>query len=242
VRIVQGWPLSAFAFALACGGCADQSAPPVVAVPGSRDVPAAPRGLSVAIPTDCPGGAVPKEPVDYGVCHLELALARTGSSAKVNVAVATDPAAAAALTASGVQLGARSESYVILPEAQATQVIGRDPAGAMYGALDVAERLGQGGAGALPLHAPVVASPAVTVRAANPFLTVPTRGEPIWWFDDPKFWTEFLDMMARGRLNFLDMHGMYNPENTKCPNALLWFALVRDEPELPPARRAARAA
>ena len=216
--------------ALVCAACVSGSGQPLSPAPVSVVlVPAAP---AVAIPSNCPGGVQPKDPVEYGRCEVELAKARVKSSAGVTVVLASDPTAAAALAAAGAKLDPRPESYAIVSQGGGTLVVGSDAVGAMYGALDVAERLGQGGAGALPVRAPVTATPAVTLRGANPFLMLPMQGEASWWFMDPAFWTEFLDMMARGRLNFLDMHGMGNFSNTKFPNALLWFATSASFPDI----------
>ncbi len=212
---------------LALSACMNGATPSPTA-PAPAEAPPAPAATrapaEVAIPSDCPGGAQPKGPVEYATCKLDLAKARAKSTADVNVVLASDPAAVATLEGAGVKLDARPESYVILPQGDATLVVGRDGTGAMYGALDIAERLDLDGASALPIRAPVAATPAVSIRGANPFLVLPVQGEGAWWFGDPAFWTEYLDMMARGRLNFLDMHGMDNVANTAFPNALLWFA------------------
>ena len=217
-------PLASFTFAVsACMNGASQS-PSAPAPPVSAQTAATPAAAQVALPSDCPGGVQPKDPVAYGGCKLELAKARAKSTGNVSVLLATDATATATLAAAGVKLDARPESYVLVPRGDATLVVGRDAVGAMYGALDVAERLDLDGAGALPLRTPVTAAPAVALRGANPFLILPIQGEGTWWFTDPTFWTEYLDMMARGRLNFLDMHGMGNFATTNFPNALLWFA------------------
>jgi hypothetical protein len=160
-------------------------------------------------------------------------MARAKSSSDMRVLLGSDPAAAAVLAAAGAKLDKRPESYAIVPSGDATLVVGRDTVGAMYGALDVAERLDLDGAAALPIRAPVTAAPALAIRAANPFLVLPIQGEGSWWFTEPSFWTEFLDMMARGRLNFLDMHGMENFSNSiPFPNALLWFATSASFPDI----------
>ena len=108
-------------------------------------------------------------------------------------------------------------------------MIGRDPTGAMYGAYELAERLRLGTA-ALPVAQSFSLAPAVPLRAANLFLVLPAPGEAAWWFLDPDFWTEYLDLMVRARLDFLDLHAMYNLDNTIFPNALLYFAHDQREP------------
>ncbi len=211
-----------FTLAVAChGGCyepATQEAKVVVA-PAQPPIPPPPALPPVPTITGglCRAPTAPDGPLAYGQCVLTQAMAKAKTTATVGVVLATDP------RAQGVEVGAAAESYSIVSERDRTLVVGRDDVGAMYGAMDVAERLDAQGAAALPLPAPVKASPFMKIRAANLFLVLPEPGKP-WWFRDPAFWTEYLDMMARGRLNFLDMHGMYNLDNTYFPNALLYLA------------------
>jgi hypothetical protein len=75
-------------------------------------------------------------------------------------------------------------------------------------------------------------APAVSVRAANLFLVLPADGETAWWFLDQGFWNEYLDLLVQSRLNFLDLHGMYNLDNTIFPNALLYFATSETFPQV----------
>ncbi len=226
--------------------CACTSQPrPTPAPSGVADIVATSAAVAAAAPpSDCPDGVAPTEPGAYGVCKLEIARMRASSSSKVSLLLGSDPTGAAALAAAGVALDGRPESYAIVPSGDATLIVGRDAAGAMYGALDVAERLDLDGASALPIRAPVSVAPALAIRAANPFLVLPVQGEGSWWFTDSSFWTEFLDMMARGRLNFLDLHGMENPATTTFPNALLWFANSASFPDIgvPRAQREANLA
>jgi hypothetical protein len=46
------------------------------------------------------------------------------------------------------------------------------------------------------------------------------------------YWREYLDMMAEARLNVLDLHAMYNLDNTVFPNALLYFATSATYPDI----------
>jgi hypothetical protein len=176
-------------------------------------------------PTPCPDGHQPTDPIDYGTCEVTRALADAKSAAVVRVVLAADSLGAGALAASGATLDARPESYAVVAAWGATFVVGRDAVGAMYGALDVAERLRDDGASSIPPAAPFVGAPAVALRAANLFLVLPTGGETTgtWWFRDPEFWAEYLDMMAHARLDFLDLHAMYDTSTTIFPNALLYF-------------------
>src|SRR5262249_7118319 len=61
---------------------------------------------------------------------------------------------------------------------------------------------------------------------------LPAQDEPAWWFLDEGFWSEYLDLLAQSRMNFLDLHGMYNLGNTIFPNALLYFGTSETFPEV----------
>jgi hypothetical protein len=229
-----------FAIALAGAGCPDRASGPPPAAEGSAPVArpapapaAAPDRAPLALPAvDCADAPQPDGPTEFGVCRLHAALARAKSSAKVEVLLASDPKAGPALADAPAALDARPESYVIRTTDDITRVIGRDAVGAMYGAFELAERLDREGAAALPVRAPVIGAPKLAIRGANPFLVMPDPSETTWWFLEPTFWTEYLDMMARSRLNFLDLHGMYDVDNAKCPNLLLWFATSATFPDV----------
>jgi hypothetical protein len=197
-------------------------------------------------PTPCPDGHQPTDPIDYGTCEVARALADAKSAAVVRVVLAADSLGASALQAGGVTLDSRPESYAVVAAWGATFVVGREAVGAMYGALDVAERLRDDGASSIPPAAPSTAAPAVALRAANPFLVLPAGAETAstWWFRDLEFWAEYLDMMAHARLDFLDLHAMYDTETTLFPNALLYFGTSASFPDVgvSPADRAANVA
>ncbi len=124
------------------------------------------------------------------------------------------------------------ESFVIAPLAGTTWIVGRDPVGAMYGALEIAERIRLDGAGAVPPASVSRGAPAVSFRAANLFWVLPAPDEPSWWYLDPQFWRAYLDLMAHARLDVLDLHGMYDLESTGFPNALLYLARSASFPDV----------
>jgi hypothetical protein len=175
--------------------------------------------------------AAPTTPIEIGLRELASAQGEAKSVGPICVVSVAEPRAAAALAAASVMLDARPESFAILAAADRTWVIGRDATGAMYGAIELAERL-RASAAALPLGQPIFGAPAVAVRAANLFLVLPAPSEESSWFQDLAFWREYLDLLARARMNFLDMHGMYNLDNTLFPNALLYFARSPSYPDL----------
>jgi hypothetical protein len=154
-------------------GCHGTEAPVTQAAPQSAAPSAVIVPTSQTTSTATPAcSTAPTSPIAYGQCVVLEALARAKSGAKVTVMLATDPAAA------GVAVDAPPESYGASSKGVETTVVGRDPAGAMYGALEIAERLDQSGGGALPLASPLKGSPALKIRAANLFLIIPEAGRP----------------------------------------------------------------
>jgi hypothetical protein len=217
---------------LASCGTSPSSAPSRDA--GPADVVAV-DGVGASGASTCPDDYEPSDPIDFGRCQLRAALAYANSPAPVSIVLASDPLGASALALGGVTLRAGPESFAVVTVEAETIVVGSDLVGAMYGALEVAERLREVGAGALPLRAPIGGAPGVSLRAANLFLVLPTSTDPSnlpWWFYDPEFWREYLNLMARSRLDVLDLHGMYDIETTLFPNALLYFAISPSFPDV----------
>ncbi|HEY6477963.1 MAG TPA: hypothetical protein VI456_15405, partial [Polyangia bacterium] len=180
----------------------------------------------------CPDGHDPVDPIDYGRCAVDQALAEAQATRTITVATIDDPTAASVKDAVAPVLDARAESFVIAPLGGATWIVGRDAIGAMYGALEIAERLRLEGAGAVPPSEVSRGAPAVGFRAANLFWVLPEAGETNWWFLDEGFWTGYLDLMAHARLDVLDIHGMYDLATTVFPNALLYLAQSASFPDV----------
>jgi hypothetical protein len=187
----------------------------------------------------CPDGHEPKTPVDYGRCAVAQALAVARLTIPISIATVDDPEAADAATELGALLDHRPESYVIAAVGGTTWVLGRDDVGAMYGALEIAERLQLGGA--VPPTGTLRGAPAIALRAANLFWTLPDPddNETAWWFLDEGFWRNYLDLLAHARMDLLDLHGMYDLRSTVFPNALLQLARSASFPDVgvPPADR-----
>ncbi len=186
--------------------------------------------------TMCPPAVLandPATPLDYGRAELQRARAMAGVTAAVDLTTADDAVASAALAAARVMLDARAESFAILPApGGGALIVGRDSTGAMYGALELAERLRLDGAASLPLPAPITSAPSVSIRGANVFAVLPAPGEACWWFRDAMYWREYLDLMAHARMNRLELHGVYSLANTVFPNALLYFANSRTHQDI----------
>jgi len=171
-------------------------------------------------------------PIAYGQCELALTLADAGNPFAPDVLLQSEPRAADALAEAGVMLPSAPESFAIVLAAGAPIVIGRDGVGAMYGAFELAERIRLDGVQVAVASLSLVNAPATPLRAANLFLVLPAPGETSWWFLDVSFWREYLNMMARARLDFLDLHAMYDLDNTIFPNALLYFGTSATYPDV----------
>ncbi|HEY2729801.1 MAG TPA: hypothetical protein VGK52_07655 [Polyangia bacterium] len=191
--------------------------------------PAPPAPTPIADPCGDGDGL---DPMAHGNCVLIRARSAAPGGSDLQLTTADTSLGQRALAQSAATLDPRPESFVITTLGSTTIVVGRDPVGAMYGAQELAERLDLDGAAALPLATAITGAPALSVRAANPFLVLPEPGEASWWFLDRAFWAEYIDLLARARINFLDMHGMYNLGNTIFPNALLYFATSATYPEV----------
>jgi hypothetical protein len=189
----------------------------------------APEALN-QVGTCSPAPIPAHSPAAYGRQALDKALAAAGITATVRVEIAGDGCADPVLAAARTALGEAPESFAIVADGNDTMVVGRDATGAMYGAMELAERVAAGEA--LPPASPITGSPDQVIRAGNLFLTLPQPGETDWWFYDESFWLDYLDLLARARFNVLDLHGMYAIESTLCPNALLYFANSTSFPDV----------
>jgi len=186
----------------------------------------------------CPGDpSAAQSPLEFGACAIERAKGERGLAFDASLFTVADAGASAALENACVKLDARPESFAIVPAGDGVIIVGRDALGALYGALELAERVTLDKK--LVLEKPITGAPEASIRAANPFLVLPAPGETAWWFLDEGYWREYLDMMVEARMNVLDLHGMYNLANTAFPNALLYFATSATYPDIgaPPAER-----
>ncbi len=223
---------------------------PVLAIlPAVSPAAAANPGVVVRLPTPVSG------PARFGWRDLRAALAAAGETVVVQNGSAPaggafrlniySPGRCPKPLAGLVPGGA--ESFLVQPEKGGLNVCGRDDTGLMYALLELAERVRNGAAlAAVPR---LVRRPFLAVRAVNAFLSLPYpfRGKDRWakwWFRSPDFWKTYLDMLARSRINWLDLHGMYAIRSTGFPNIYPYFLTAPDFPRvgLPAAERAANLA
>ncbi|HWD40152.1 MAG TPA: hypothetical protein VG944_14980, partial [Fimbriimonas sp.] len=168
----------------------------------------------------------PSNPIDFG----RRALAAVAGSRLQNVEVR-------------VQHGER-ESFSITPHGSKTLITAGDPVGAMYGQLELAERIENDGDSAW--SETVNEKPFLAERGVNLFLTLPwdykkndTDDDPAalvdpnrWWFQNEDYWTTLLDIMAKSRLNWLDIHGAWDISVTDAPNLYAYFIQSQKFPEV----------
>ncbi len=134
------------------------------------------------------------------------------------------------------------EAYALAPVAGGLEGAYVDDTGGMYALLDLAERVEMQGLAALRLSQPEEHRPAVAYRGVNPFLSIPladqegNRDWEHWWFTDERFWRGYLDLLAKSRINWIDLHGMCDVQVTSFPNMWPYFVVSEKYPEvgLPP--------
>jgi hypothetical protein len=212
----------------ACRATEPRAMPPSAPTASATDAPRAPpesRVNPMPLGGACPAPTAPTTPIEYGECVVHATLVRAKSNANVAVVLASDPAA------QGVPVETPAESYSIVSIGTQTFVVGRDAAGAMYGALAVAELLDEEGAAALPLPTLSQSAPALSVRGASLVLSLPEDAR-LSWFHDTAFWVDYLDLLARARLNFLDLHALFDVAAGAYTNPLPSFATAASMPEV----------
>ncbi len=156
-------------------------------------------------------------PVAFGAERLRAALEQAGyaatppgrvAAATARIAIGIEPADDAQLPAEGFAIRRTAAG-----ETAAVEIVGGDATGAMYGALEVAERLRHGTA--LGRIEPTTAAPRFPFRAVKfnlPWMSY-RRHESLQLHDetvrDLEFWRKFLDMMAENRFNALTLWSLH---------------------------------
>ncbi len=160
-------------------------------------------------------------PADFGLRAVREALSARGLSAPVSIRVAGN---------------GLPESYTITFQKGTALIQAPDANGALYGALELAERIRRQGAAVLTGPS-LSGHPFLRDRGWNLFLTLPwdyaqsnTDYDPQaltdpnrWWFANDGFWRKLFDQMALARLNWLDLHGTWDISVTDAPNLYAYF-------------------
>ena len=185
----------------------------------------------------------PSAPLQFGATVLSEALKSKGlqvefadqASGSDFEVIVTERGSKAGKTLTSKRAPERPESYSVSPSADkhAAAVEGSDATGAMYGEFELAEQIaGQRGNDWQEKIETVTKSPFLEVRGVNMFLTVQDvdDADGAFWSDD--YWQKYLDMMARDRYNFLDIHGLCDPVTLTFPNGFSYFLSLPDFPEV----------
>lgn len=180
----------------------------------------------------------PAGPWEFGKREIEAAVRVQAPSSEVPIRRKHDK-------------GLPPEAFRVAFGKAAIEVASSDDRGAMYGALDAAERLAAAKLSELA-GKEFRGSPKFADRGWNLFLPLPwdylaNRIDPSpealadpkrWFFHDEDYWRTLLDQMARSRLNWLDIHGPYDLDTTRFPNLFAYFVssakypLVGPSPEV----------
>ena len=138
----------------------------------------------------------------------------------------------------------QKEAYSISSKDGKVSIVGSDKVGAMYGALEFAERVHQHPDTAWNTN--VSGKPFLADRGLNLFLTLPWNyakndtdfeigalTDPNrWWFHNEDYWKTLLDLMAKSRLNWLDIHGAWDISVTNAPNLYAYFVTSPSFPKV----------
>ena len=171
-------------------------------------------------------------PIAFGVGDLKNAIGKLQVDVVVRVVTAGQAKTPAAKQALKV-LSPKPESFAIARVGREIAIVGRDQVGAMYGCFELAERADLAGRSALDIKKPIAQSPTVEFRAVNPFLTLPYKeDDKNWWFLQEDYWKGYLDQLARARINWIDLHGMYDIKTTGFPNIYPYFIISEKFPDV----------
>lgn len=125
------------------------------------------------------------------------------------------------------------EGFALSVTGEKVSVTGGDAVGAMYGLLELAEQVRNGGGqGSWSRVVGTLSSttqrPFLEYRADNAFIDCTDRSLA---FDVP-MWKAYIDQLARSRFNWLDLHGGYDLRTTGHPNLLPLLVHVPEYPKV----------
>lgn len=171
---------------------------------------------AVQLPADAP------ECVGWAGGDLAAALREQGVEAG-QAQVAVSFGRAAGLDAQGFELAVRGSEV---------RLSAGGPVGAMYGLQELAEQVraapeARGWTAVLRSVHPTRQRPYVELRADNYFIHV----YPLQ-LNDLEFWHAYIDMLARNRFNWLDLHGAYDLKTTSFPNLYPMLVHVPEYPQV----------
>jgi len=176
-------------------------------------------------------------PMKFGAAELERELRDAGhriGQDKSDVTVVVSESG----SIESINAPEKAESFAVRKlSGNRLAVVGSDATGAMYGLLEVAEQVSWSpGRAVMESVAETTQSPFKRLRGVNPFLQVEAFRDPNSWYYSEDFWRSYLSMLARSRINWLDLHAMYSIITTSFPNVYPYMLKSEKYPDvgLPP--------
>lgn len=125
----------------------------------------------------------------------------------------------------GIRVPFEDNSYVIRKSGNNIFIFGSDDVGTMYGVYDLIEQMELKKLNKLNVEviSEKTETPYVEIRGVNPFLHTQALWDKKSWFYDLEFWKEYLGQLSFNRFNFLDVHGVYDLNNTDFFNFFAYF-------------------
>jgi hypothetical protein len=123
------------------------------------------------------------------------------------------------------------EGFALIARPEAVRIVAGDAVGAMYGLLELAEQIRNGGSRDRWSRVAATLSsttqrPFLEYRADNAFIHATDQSLAF----DVDMWKAYIDGLARCRFNVLDLHGGYDLRTTRFPNL---YPLLVHVPEYP---------
>jgi hypothetical protein len=134
-----------------------------------------------------------------------------------------------------ISVPGKPESFAIsiAPDKRLVTIEGSDATGVMYGEFELAEQVSaQPGSDFMAKVKSLRQSPFLEIRGVNMFLTVQDIDRPQGAFWSDEYWMTYLDIMARDRYNFLDIHGPCDAVTLTFPNGFSYFVTLPDFPNV----------
>ena len=134
----------------------------------------------------------------------------------------------------GYEVPREQEAYIIRVWGNHVYVVGSDETGTMYGLYDLAEQIRWHGTleGFPAFIREKTKTPYVRIRGINLFLHTQALWDKGSWFFDMDFWQEYLDALSFNRINFLDIHAVYDLYNTGFTNFFAYFVKSERFPDV----------
>ncbi|MBI4569427.1 MAG: hypothetical protein HY719_13615 [Planctomycetes bacterium] len=189
------------------------------------------------------------EPVRFGAAEVARAIKALGEGARLNpekpgeppvyevfLGASDDARAWKAASDLGVKAKPGAEGFSIRAldggRGRHVAVVGGDAVGAMYGALELAERISLAGKRWRVADVTTDQKPYLEVRATNPFIFSQALDDETSWFYNRDFWKGYLELHARSRYNLIDIHAAFDLHTTYFPNIYPYFTFVPEFPDV----------